>query len=126
MVLKTHLTLLNTTRLGAAASVLRSKTAAAILEQRRRIEDFNRLTLAVVLSLGALISVVALVCLVLQRRGAHAEYRLQRVALDCSARSELSDQSKALCDAPRRTRRAAVAPASTRRPLRGPSMRALD
>ena len=55
MVLKTHLTLLNTTRLGAAASVLRSKTAAAILEQRRRIEDFNRLTLAVVLSLGALL-----------------------------------------------------------------------
>ena len=81
-----------------AASVLRSKTAAAILEQRRRIENFNRLTLAVVLSLGALISVVALVCLVLQRRGAHAEYRLQRVALDCSARSELSDQSKALCE----------------------------
>ena len=98
MVLKTHLTLLNTTRLGAAASVLRSKTAAAILEQRRRIENFNRLTLAVVLSLGTLISVVALVCLVLQRRGAHAEYRLQRVALDCSARSELSDQSKALCE----------------------------
>ena len=111
MVLKTHLTLLNTTRLGAAASVLRSKTAAAILEQRRRIEDFNRLTLAVVLSLGALISVVALVCLVLQRRGAHAEYRGQRVALDCSARSSSPTRARRCANAPRRTRRAAVAPA---------------
>ena len=98
MVRKTHLTLLNTTRLGAAAAREWRRPSCCAARSRRRIENFNRLTLAVVLSLGALISVIALVCLVLQRRGAHAEYRLQRVALDCSARSELSDQSKALCE----------------------------
>ena len=70
----------------------RGAWTVALLEQRRRIEDANRMALTVVLSLGFVISIVTLVCLIVQRRASYSEYRLQRVP------AELSDQSKALCE----------------------------